>query len=396
MITIQNDQNVNHFPTLRKLIIDGYDWKHSLQEVCSLWDWSTITHLELRNAQYVNFLRLIPSQTFSRLKVFIEQCIENSFGSQHEMKSGILCRLIKDTMTLEELGIRCDTRSSNIVSSIARKGSHLRILNLRCFRLPNTIGWMPLTNDQLEKIRSGCPQMMELEVDLSWLTIEHEQRASSESSSTANSTDYSVVTRAMKKAQDAKGQANITDQDHLKEGRIGESQIPSWYMEAYLEEKYHKPGFVSSIRENSLKVTKELGTSYAQANEIFISWKRNHRKEEVAALRDQVYTTPVLALAKFRNLRRLTIFTKIYHFVVPEVRNRTSERTSEAVQNWLNKLLLEKQGADFEKVVVHVATEVVDEETYGKSNILESTFTYAGKWSVSGVAKIRETEGTDD
>ena len=129
-------------------------------------------------------------------------------------------------------------------------------------------------------------------------------------------------------------------------------------MSAYLEIPY--PGFVCAARVRGLRETaKKQGIDSAQALYDFEIWKQNHRKEELAA-----FAIPASALARFRNLRRLTIFTRMNHFVAPESEDRTYNRTRAAVENWINELLLTKEGAGFEKVVVRVRSEVYNERVY--------------------------------
>ena len=136
--------------------------------------------------------------------------------------------------------------------------------------------------------------------------------------------------------------------------------------------------------------TKEQEIEFAQANDEFETWQRDHRKEEVAALKNQIHANLESAPTKFRNIRRLTIFTRMNHFVAPESNNRTYTRTRAVVKTWLNELLLTKKGASFEKVIVHVRSEVVNEVLYVKPEILELKYVYAGRKDADGDAEILE------
>ena len=154
-------------------------------------------------------------------------------------------------------------------------------------------------------------------------------------------------------------------------------------MSAYLTEIPY-PGFVCTARVRGLRETaKKQGIDSAQALYDFEIWKQNHRKEELAA-----FAIPASAVARFRNLRRLTIFTRMNHFVAPESEDRTYGRTRAAVEKWLTK-----EGAGFEKVVVHVRSEVYSERVYVNPGILESTYEYAGRRNVGGDVEIREDIG---
>ena len=82
------------------------------------------------------------------------------------------------------------------------------------------------------------------------------------------------------------------------------------------------------------------------------------------------------------------------HPVAPESNNETYTRTRVAVEHWINELLMTKEGVGFEKVVVLVRSEVVNEEVYVNPRILESTYEYAGnKRNVGGDVEIREDIG---
>lgn len=384
-IKIHEDQNVTRLPALKELIIDGYHWTHRLRKDTNLWNWSDLTHLELKNVNVTNFLYKVQPHCLSGLKVFIEKYACDSMQHCHGKKTIGLYNLMMHTTALEELEIRCDTHMSDITSIIARNSSHLRTLRLRCFSLHIESWWTPLTVEQLKTIGSGCPQLMEMEVDLTLPSIP----ASSRCKSTTPST---TMTRSMSRLQEAKRDATVSDCEDSKDGEAGkpaaQSKIPSWYMNAYLTEIPY-PGFVCMARIKGLRETaKKQGIDMAQALYEFEIWKQNHRKEEVSA-----FAIPASALAKFRNLRRLTIFTRMNHFVAPEPRNKTYNRTRAAVESWISELLLTKEGAGLEKVVVHVRSEKVNKKVYVDPRILESTYEYAGRRNVSGDVEIREDIG---
>lgn len=74
----------------------------------------------------------------------------------------------------------------------------------------------------------------------------------------------------------------------------------------------------------------------------------------------------------------------------PEPNHTTYDRTSTAVGNWLNGLLATKDGAGFEELVVHVRSEVLNEEIDDLLGPLKSTYTYAGERYNFGDTMIRE------
>lgn len=99
---------------------------------------------------------------------------------------------------------------------------------------------------------------------------------------------------------------------------------------------------------------------------------------------------PAHPLSTFRNLRRLTIYTCISHFVELEGCDTTHARTSTAVHEWLRTLLAIKQGAPFEKVVIHVRSKTVNEAIGADAWTSKSTYTYEGKEDSNGDPEIVE------
>ena len=180
----------------------------------------------------------------------------------HGKKAIVLYNLMMHTTALEELEIRCDTQLSDIISIIARNSSHLRTLKLRCFSLHNESWWTPLTVEQLKTIGSGCPQLMEMEADLTLPSSPASSRSKSKTPST-------IMTRSMSRLQEAKRDATGRDREDSKDGEAGkptaQSKIPSWYVNAYLTEIPY-PGFIcmariKGLRETAKKTRNRLGSS---------------------------------------------------------------------------------------------------------------------------------------
>ena len=392
---VQKDSIFKHLPALKVLIIDGNDWDHSTWENANLWNWSNITHLELRNVIVDMFLHYVPPQCLSGLKVFIAQ---PSLDDYRIHSTPSLCSLMKNTTVLQKLEIRCETQKSEIVSLIARNGMHIRTLSLLSFDRYFGSCWTPLTFDQLMAICSNCPQLMEMKVDLALPTVPHMLCSSSPSTSTIIRTPTSIiVTRSMSKMENAKLKASDTFQNPSRNERPREEEtkkeLPSWYLGAYRREKYRDPSYIPPERQaDQLRTAREVGKDLAQVEDDYLAWKRNHRKEEVAAAlkKSQIYVDPTAALAGSHNLRRLTIFARISHFVPPEETSATFNRTRYTVQQWLDGLLSRKAGADFEKVVFHVQSEAMHEEIDIQLRQHFTTHTYEGKRSRNGQAKIRE------
>ena len=397
-IDVHDNWTFKRLPALKTLVIEGYDWNYSPSENCNLWNWPSITHLELRHVAVHNFLLHVPHQDFSGLKVFIEkQHSADSNETQRERKTQLLCSLVRHTTALEQLEIECHTQKSGIVSSIAQKGSHLRTLSLLCIGWRFSSMWTPLTIDQLRTIGSSCPQLMEIEVDLALPPLPHTLPATSQSTSTIARTPAStVVTRSKSRVEKPKLEAYNTNRGHSRIGELREGATkrrpPSWYSTAYFVEKYQEPSYMCPDRKRGqLQTAGEQRKYLDEVEDEYLTWKWNHRKEEVAAaLKDSIHDDPAPALADFRNLRRLKIYTRVYHFVPPEYTSATYSRTRETVQHWLNKLLQIKTGASFEEVVFHVECEVMNAEINFQMSNLESIYNYTGERGSDGTAEICE------
>ena len=397
-IVVHDDRTFKQLPALKTLIIEGYDWNHSPWENCNLWNWSSITHIELRHVAVHRFLHHVPHQDLSGLKIFIEkQHSADSNETQRERKTQLLCSLIRHTTALEQLEIECHTQKSDIVSSIAQNGSHIRTLSLLCIGWRFSGSWTPLTVDQLRTIGSSCPQLMEIEVDLTLPPLPHTLPAIFQSTSTIAPTPAStVVTRSKSRVENPKLEAYNTNRGHSRIGELregaSERRLPSWYSTAYFVEKYQEPSYICPDRKRGqLRTAGEQRKHPDEVEDEYLNWKWNHRKEEVAAaLKDSIHDDPTPALAEFRNLRRLKIYTRVYYFVAPEYTSATFSRMRETVQHWLNELLQMKTGASFEEVVFHVESEVMNAEINFKMTNLESIYTYTGERNSDGDAKICE------
>ncbi len=49
---------------LHKLVLDKYNWQHLIDETFALWDWSELTHLELRFTALDQFLVSVSPKSF--------------------------------------------------------------------------------------------------------------------------------------------------------------------------------------------------------------------------------------------------------------------------------------------------------------------------------------------
>ena len=389
-IETSRDQSIKRLPALKELVINSYNWDHSPWETANLWDWSNITYLELRNVQVINFLSRIQPQDFSGLKSFIEQCTSNYDKLSHREKSKLLCNFLQHTPVLEELDITCDTQSTPIASTITQRCPRLRTLSLRSFSIFRKSWWKALSVDDLSTIGSSCPQLMEIKLDLEFPMV---QSVPSDSSRSRLRTTR-IMTRSMSRAQTAKRKAIGTNGIQLVDG-YGEKakakakqEIPSWYMETYLEEG---PGRTSWSRQDHLEYTADQqGISYKKARKDYLAWKRKHHKDEVATLRNQVYADPTPALAGFRNLRRLAIFTRLCLIAKPRSGDDLHAKALETVRTWLNGLLLTKQGAEFEEVTYNVVTHMVNEDVNVKTGSDHMIYEYAGVRDADGAAEIQE------
>lgn len=230
---------------------------------------------------------------------------------------------------------------------------------------PSTVDQLKQPVDQLDIIDSGCPQLMEMEVDL---TLPSSSSASSGSKSTVATTPTSTVTTgSISKIQEAKRDATGTDRrrfnDRAMRRSAARNKTPSWYVKAYLIEQFSEPRSACIRLIQGLDaIVRKKGMDFDRANDEFEAWQRNHREEEVVAFKKRLDANPAPVLTKLRNLRRLTIFATMNHFVALESSHQTCTRTLRATKNWIKELLLTKEGVGFEEVIVHIRNEVVNAE----------------------------------
>lgn len=178
-------------PPLRELVLDGYHWDYPPWAAVNFWDWSNIIHLELRNTQVDNFLLTVPPQHLSRLQTFITDS-RGSVGHRVSIDR-LLCNVVAQNSCLEELRMKYVVKKSTLVSMVARNGSVLRILDLRCCNRPRKSSWLPLSKGELVDLNSGCPQLIELEVDIAWPLIPRRLSGGAESGSEIRETPASSV-----------------------------------------------------------------------------------------------------------------------------------------------------------------------------------------------------------
>ena len=389
-IDAHQDQSIKRLPALKVLIIDGYNWDHSPWESTNLWDWSNITYLKLTDVQAINFLSRIQPQYFSGLKSFIEETNLNfEKESHHRSKSAMLLRLVQLTTALEDLKITCDTQNTPIVSTIAQYCLRLRTLSLRSCSSTQKSWWRAMSVDQLSTLSASCPQLMDLDLDLTFPNFQYEPSVSSVSGPrTATTATSTIMTRSMSRAQTAKRNANGTDLYQLgdEDDLVAEAKqkIPRWYIDVYLEEG---PGrSCQSRRDHTEATAREQQIPWEQAWYEYRAWKLKQN----AALRNQVHADPILALAEFRNLRRLAIFTRLYFIIAPDSDDDIRARNREPVRKWLNGLLSTKQGAKFEEVTFHVGCRMVSEDADLMMRQGDMIYKYTGGRDADGAAEISE------
>ena len=196
----------------------------------------------------------------------------------------------------------------------------------------------------------------------------------------------------MRRAEIAKRKPDGTDQQQPRDGDGAEAaakqKIPYWYMSVYRSEG---PGHTSWSRRDHLESTAlQQQIPYRKARKEYLAWKRKQHQEDIAALWNQVHADPTPALAAFRNLRRLTIFTRLHFIVAPKHEDDIHARTHETVRNWLNGLLSTKQGAEFEAVTFYVVSHILSESVDVKTEFEELAFKYVGGRDADGAAEINE------
>ena len=152
------------FYQIRELILEG-NWHYTANDVAALWDFSRLSTLRLRHIDLDKFAFSVPFQQLSGLTKF-----EFLLGNKAYWADN-LTGLISKVERLEELVLECYC-PHKLIDVIEKHRLSLRVLKLKDsnHRDPSA------TSEDLEKLRTMCPYLNELELDIKVAGNSQEQK----------------------------------------------------------------------------------------------------------------------------------------------------------------------------------------------------------------------------
>lgn len=151
-------------PPLEKLVVQRlHFW--TLNQANTIWDWSALVHLELRESNFPDFFNSPPPGRISSLKTFIT---DGSFaGSNYTDSTRILSEFLTGMTGLEHLELQCTIRHLDM-SIFKNHGDTLCFLGIRDYRRNDTrlVDIPQLDPDSLNFINRTCPRLVEIQIDM--------------------------------------------------------------------------------------------------------------------------------------------------------------------------------------------------------------------------------------
>ena len=169
-------------PAIKELVLDGYMWNHSPATAVRFWNWSRITHLELRMVPIIPFLTTVTPEHLTNLRTFKIDgfCPEILFKFEG---CEFLIRLLHGIKALEDLSIflhidRIDEDlKEKLVHAISRHGRSMRSLEFRdrktaTSRLIMHVPTLPKQMKYVAELQSWLTNVVELSLDTTTIEVE--------------------------------------------------------------------------------------------------------------------------------------------------------------------------------------------------------------------------------
>ena len=158
-------------PPIEELRLKNYKWDHSPSIIEGFWNWNNLTSLELEHVPIIRFCRTVSVDKLTQLKTFRTDgfCFDESNRDQATV---LLSKMVSNIRGLNELSLTCNVGYQDCVSSILRHSKTLHTLELRSYcdlfpkDLSDKLSQERVTMDQLNSIRTMCPQLTTLVFDL--------------------------------------------------------------------------------------------------------------------------------------------------------------------------------------------------------------------------------------
>lgn len=151
-------------PPVKELVLLGCDWTFDKESASLFWDWSKLTSLELYRVPIVPFLKSVPFWHLERLKTFKTDgyCTKSEQKEATERLYDVLLRI----EALESLSAFCSLKAKDFTVPILKHSSSLQVLDLRDYSRQEATMCPFLPLQDLDKMSSGCENLMELVIDM--------------------------------------------------------------------------------------------------------------------------------------------------------------------------------------------------------------------------------------
>ena len=157
-------------PSYEKLILDFYDWRHTATFAQSYFNWSRITHLELRDVSIMNFLQSIRPENLTTLQTFITDGWEVNYGDPEEQMAAkkILHSLFSHIKCLRRVAFRAYVSTKASILALAKYADTLYELDLRHYSQTWIVElqWPGAGLGYISMIASNLPKVTDLTVEL--------------------------------------------------------------------------------------------------------------------------------------------------------------------------------------------------------------------------------------
>ena len=178
-VAIRSD---GRMPAVKELILDGYNWEHSPRTAVEFWNWSRISHLELRRVSVVPFLSTVTPEHLVNLRTFKTDGFFDKMFFDFEVCQHLI-QLVNGIKALEHLSIflhidpNDNDLKENLVRAILRHGGSLRSLEF-AEQKDNTspviehIPTHPTQMNYVAEFRSSLTNVVELSLDFTTIEVE--------------------------------------------------------------------------------------------------------------------------------------------------------------------------------------------------------------------------------
>lgn len=154
----------DRLPPIKELVLHNYSWAHSESSVMNFWNFSRLTHLELKEVCVNRFLRTVPTQFLQQLETLI---LEDLCDELINLATSRMYQLLLDIHALEKLSMKC--LIGGILPAVLKHGAALRSLELRDYNgRTSKEPWCTFSIADVQSVGTACPNLAELTLD-AWI-----------------------------------------------------------------------------------------------------------------------------------------------------------------------------------------------------------------------------------